>query len=56
VRLLVFAGAHFPGGCVDAGDDDLDHDLARSGRRIGQVATLMTLRPLNLPNHPSRPA
>jgi hypothetical protein len=38
-------GAHLPINAVDAGGEDVNHDLARSGDRIGQVATLQHFRP-----------
>src|SRR6185369_11441839 len=43
VRLLVLAGAHLPVSGVDAGGGDVDHDLTRPRRWIGQVAHLKDL-------------
>src|SRR5262249_61871028 len=44
-RLLVVANAHLPVGAVDAGRDDIDHNLSWRAGRVGKIAVLQDLGP-----------
>src|SRR5262245_25457596 len=44
LRMLVFAEAYLPIRRVDARSDNIDDNLARTGRRIGKLAVLKHVR------------